>query len=138
MIRISHDQRCECSAPVKTGRFYYRRESCRACNLFIVVSQAEAARLASAALEAERLDLTWPNGAPPISKERTREVIREQLELDRDRSQSWLMMHVSRHHGSFQWSPSVFQRLLQSVREELGIPSPRGGRPKLNGRPEAA
>lgn len=65
MIRISHSEKCVCKRrPIRSGRYYFGREACRACGGFIVRSPIELAVLREAELqelERER-ELCAPKG----------------------------------------------------------------------------
>lgn len=66
MIEIGPEQRCQCRRPCPSGRYYFRRESCLACGLFIVRSQSELQALRE--IEVKQLDreraLARPKGEP--------------------------------------------------------------------------
>lgn len=66
MISISPEQRCTCRHVHGSGRFYFGRESCVACSLFIVRSDAELRVLRE--LEQKQLErekaLSRPKGEP--------------------------------------------------------------------------
>lgn len=54
MTRIDPAQRCTCSRSRPSGLFYYGREACRACGLFIVLSTSEREQLERAEERASR------------------------------------------------------------------------------------